>query len=237
MVRVTKPTTNFYLKLFQNICSMKNQAFSVYNDFLSHVSLILSPPPFSGQHGHRTCAVATIMEFFYFLKGRISWNTNHTANKQIKNIKWLDLDHPFHILSPICSTNSMMTFLIFPAYIAWYSYHDYEPSAWSFLSQDFLFQFSFWKQNKTKNKNSIIIKFLVYLNLLSSASVTRSHTRKPLYQCLLLLVLSPGNLWPLFNKITKLCWECMALGPLDIQTFCRFVIQSNPIQSNSMIIS
>ena len=37
---------DIYFKLFQNICfKMKNQALLVYDDFLSHVSLILSPPP------------------------------------------------------------------------------------------------------------------------------------------------------------------------------------------------
>ena len=42
---------DIYFKLFQNICLLKNQAFLAYNNFLGHVSLILSPPPLQAKHG------------------------------------------------------------------------------------------------------------------------------------------------------------------------------------------
>ena len=53
---------DMYFKLFQKNYFMKDQAFLVCDDFLSHVSLILSTPPFSDQHGHCPCAVATIIQ-------------------------------------------------------------------------------------------------------------------------------------------------------------------------------
>ena len=42
---------------------MKTRAFVVYDDFISHCQFDLVNSPISGQHGHRTCAVATIIGF------------------------------------------------------------------------------------------------------------------------------------------------------------------------------